>query len=278
MRLCQGAGEFASYLIKIGDGDADVFKCEDAIELPPYFRTGAAGIPDQFAEIGRQVAPDLATRYTDERYMVEGAVLATKNEDVDRINSAVMSRFPGDPVELQSADIVLREGDEGIGPSEFLNSLDISGRPPHLPRLKIGAPVMLLRNLNPDHDRRNGTKAIVRRISQRCLEIKLFAGGGALVRASLYQGSRFNLPIQTPRLLWCASSSPSGRVLRSLRIRVRGETLLRVGIYLQKRVFSHGELYAPLSRAKKRSDIRVVFPFTDGRPLARNVVFKELLS
>ena len=40
--------------------------------------------------------------------MAEGAVLATKNEDDDVINSAVMSRFPGDPVELQSADIVLR--------------------------------------------------------------------------------------------------------------------------------------------------------------------------
>ena len=176
LRLCQGAGEFASYLIKIGDGDDDIAKGGDTIELPPDFCTDAAEAPDQFAEISRQVPPDLETRYTDDRYMVEGGVLAAKNEDVDRINSAVMSRFDGDPVELRSADIVLREGDEGIWPSEFLNSLDISGLPPHLLRIKIGAHVILLRNLNPDHEMRNGTKAIVRRISQMCVDIELFTG------------------------------------------------------------------------------------------------------
>ena len=58
----------------------------------------------------------------------------------------------------------------------------------------------------------------------------------------------------------------------------QGQTFLRVGIYLPKSFFSHGKLYVALSQAKKRSDIHVVLHFTDGRPLTRNVVSKELLS
>ena len=38
---------------------------------------------------------------------------------------------------------------------------------------------MLLRNLNPDQDMCNGTNAIVRRISQRCVDIELFIGENA---------------------------------------------------------------------------------------------------
>ena len=142
---------------------------------------------DPFAEIGRRVFPDHETRYTDERYLLEGDVLAAKNEDADRVNIAVMGRPDGVAVELKSADIVSREGGKGIYPSEFLNSLDITGLPPHCLRLKIGMPVMLLRNLNPDHDMCNGTKAIVRRISQRCVEIDLFPGK--------YSGSREFIPM-----------------------------------------------------------------------------------
>ena len=110
------------------------------------------------------------------RYLVDGAARAAKNDDVDRFNSAALSRFPGESVELQLAGIVFLEGVGCIYPDEFLNGLDISGAPPYLLRLKIGTPVMILRNINPDHDMRNGTKAIVRRISQMCVDIELFTG------------------------------------------------------------------------------------------------------
>ena len=108
--------------------------------------------------------------------MIEGAVLASKNEDVDSSNCAVIRRFPGDIYELKSADSVAKDGEENTYHVEFLNSLDISGLPPHVLRLKIGIPVVILRNLNSDRGARNGSRGIVRRIHPKCVEIELFGG------------------------------------------------------------------------------------------------------
>ena len=46
--------------------------------------------------------------------------------------------------------ICILEPNEAVNyPSEFLNSIDPSGFPPHVLQLKIGVPIILLRNINP---------------------------------------------------------------------------------------------------------------------------------
>ena len=45
-------------------------------------------------------------------------------------------------------------------PVEFLNSLNLSGLPLHDIKLKVGAVVMLLRNLDPHSSLCNGTRLI----------------------------------------------------------------------------------------------------------------------
>jgi hypothetical protein len=46
-------------------------------------------------------------------------------------------------------------------PSEFLNTLEVSGMPSHELLFKIGTLVMLLRNLNPSTGLCNGMRLIV---------------------------------------------------------------------------------------------------------------------
>ena len=137
--------------------------------------------------------------------------------------------------------------------------------------------VTLLRNLNADHDMCTGAKAIARRISQRCVESELFTGGNSGSREFIHrlplQSSDTNLPFTLVRFQF-----PLRPCFAISTIKSQGQTLLRVGVYLPQSVVSHGQLYVALSRPRKRSDIHVAFSFTDGRPLARNVAFKELLS
>ena len=59
--------------------------------------------------------------------------------------------------------ICILEPNEAVNyPSEFLNSIDPSGFPPHVLQLKIGVPIILLRNINPPK-LCNGTRLAVKK-------------------------------------------------------------------------------------------------------------------
>ncbi|KAK3794980.1 hypothetical protein RRG08_007296 [Elysia crispata] len=105
---------------------------------------------------------------------IERAILAPKNDKVSSINSSLLTTIPGDEQTFRSIDSV--EEDIGVDyPVEFLNSLNPPGMPPYLLRLKIGAPVILLRNLNP-LILCNGTRLIVERMMPRVIEATVVTG------------------------------------------------------------------------------------------------------
>ena len=78
------------------------------------------------------------------------AILTPTNDDSLTINGHVLALLPGEVVSYYSADDV--ETDDELEraqyPVEFLNSITPSGMPPNSLKFKIGAIVMLLRNLD----------------------------------------------------------------------------------------------------------------------------------
>lgn len=74
-------------------------------------------------------------------------ILSPKNEHVDNLNKVVTDMLPGQEVIYRSADFASGE-DESLYPTEFLNTLVPQGFPPHELCLKIGCPIILIRNLN----------------------------------------------------------------------------------------------------------------------------------
>ncbi|XP_024868732.1 uncharacterized protein LOC112452644 [Temnothorax curvispinosus] len=70
-------------------------------------------------------------------------------------------------------------GDEVIHyPIEFLNSLNPAGLPPHKLRLKVGTPIMLLRNLKPSRFC-SGTRLQVKRLMPYIVEATILTGPAA---------------------------------------------------------------------------------------------------
>lgn len=91
------------------------------------------------------------------------ALYTPLNKDIRAINDMCLALFPGEERAYFSADSVLEDNPKDALPVEFLISLTPSGLPDHEMKLKVGAPIMLLRNLQigPDRTLKNSTRMVV---------------------------------------------------------------------------------------------------------------------
>ena len=97
----------------------------------------------------------------------ECTILSCKNDDVDNINSDILKTFPGEEKIMQSADSLIMDSPDNLQnamPVQFLNSITVSGLPLSRHALKVGSPLMLLRNLDPSSGLFNGTHLVLTRI------------------------------------------------------------------------------------------------------------------
>ncbi|XP_073151981.1 uncharacterized protein [Henckelia pumila] len=111
----------------------------------------------------------------DGNYMVDRAIITSKNVDVDKINEILIAKFPGEEREYLSWDIV-EDDNSNLFQEEFLNSLSPSGLPPHRIVLKVGCPIMLLRNVAPELGLCNGTRLICRNLYRNFVDVEIIAG------------------------------------------------------------------------------------------------------
>ena len=131
--------------------------------------SGKIAIPPTLAQVvgsrGKlleSIYPNLATNFPNVEWLKERAVLAPLNDGVDSLNDLLLTCLPGDAHKHLSVDTV-EDDDSGEYPVEFLNACKPSGVASHELHLKVGAPIMLLRNLNAPK-LCNGTCLVVRRL------------------------------------------------------------------------------------------------------------------
>ncbi|GFW58409.1 ATP-dependent DNA helicase [Trichonephila clavipes] len=136
---------FSEQLLHIGNGKIELQLNTQCIKLPDNFCT----VVQDKNELIQSIFPDIQNNYLNHEWLSQRAILAAKNVDVDEINFQIQQLLPGDLMSFKSIDTVVDENESVNFPIEFLNSLDIPGMPPHNLRLKIGSPIILLRNLNP---------------------------------------------------------------------------------------------------------------------------------
>ena len=184
-----------------------------------------------------------------------------------------MDSIPGEMVSYYSCDEVANEA--ALYPVDFLNQLNISGLPPHRLNLKIGAVVMLLRNLNPSKGLMNGSRMKVLQMMDRVIEVRLLTGANAgsvhfIPRIKLMPSDN-TLPFEMSRMQFPLKLAYAMTINKA-----QGQSLNRVGLYLDNQVFSHGQLYVALSRATSPDRVFVLIP--EGGNIAKNIVFTEALN
>jgi len=203
---------------------------------------------------------------------------------VDEINEYMINLLPGNEVEYYSADSISKCIDtcndaDILYPIEYLNSLSANNFPTHRLKLKIGVPIMLLRNLNQSIGLCNGTRLIVTNLGQNIVEAIIITGTHIGEKVHI---PRINLTTQGCRwpFVLCRRQFPI-KVCYSMTInKSQGQTLLNVGVYLRKPVFTHGQLYVAVSRVKDRQGLKILIENEDGTcgNKTTNIVYKEILN
>ena len=107
------------------------------------------------------------------------AILAFHNDTVTEFNNLSIYQLQGTLHTFDAMNsVAIDEGFPGAEhiPADFLQSLECASLPPSKLCLKIGAPIILLRNLSPKQGLCNRTRMIVTQLGRSCIGAKISGG------------------------------------------------------------------------------------------------------
>jgi hypothetical protein len=210
-------------------------------------------------------------------YFLDHAILAPRNIDVQETNEKILKKMQGHEIICQSADSLEDEG-EGVRddvPEDFLRTVESPSLPLSELKMKIGCPLMLLRNLDAGKGLCNGTRMILLHAYPRILEVIIISGDhrgekAFIPRITLKPSSR-QYPFNFKRRQFPVRLSFAMTINKS-----EGQSLKYVGIHLISPVFCHGQLYVALSRATSCENVHILLP-ESAQSKTANVVYSEVL-
>ncbi|XP_021768934.1 ATP-dependent DNA helicase PIF1-like [Chenopodium quinoa] len=265
---------FCKFVLQIENGTPP-YEVGKNIELPkplviPYYNEHSS-----LHLLVNSIYPDIANTTSESFFATKRAILIPKNEHAATINSLLVQQQPGKAYEYRSFDGCTDDSSEQY-PTEFLNSLFPSGLSPYHLTLKVGSPIILLRNIDPTPGLCNGTRLVCKEFFPNVIDAEIIVGHRCgervfIPRIPLQPSAMDKYPFRFTRKQFPINLSFAMTINKS-----QGQTLDRVGIYLPQPVFSHGQLYVALSRAKKSKHVQILIKPTtdelDGWKRTKNVV------
>ncbi len=154
---------------------------------------------------------------------------------------------------------------------EVLQSLRPHNVPPAKLKLKLGCPLIVMRNLSIKRGLCNGTRVMLTGIRRRVLQVRLPDGQYEMIPL-------IKLMVEERSLPWVLNRSqfPAKLVFMMTINKAQEQSLEVVGVDLRDAVFTHGQLYVALSREMSVAGVRILMK-ADAQGLTEHIVFLEVL-
>ncbi|XP_019168949.1 PREDICTED: uncharacterized protein LOC109164859 [Ipomoea nil] len=275
--------EFAKWIANIGDGkigDSRDGECE--IKIPQEFLLTC--VEDPIATIVDSTFPMFRSGNRDLKYLKDRAILAPTLDIVDTVNEYMNEYNNAEGRTYLSCDSICKSDSNvdmlaDLHTPEFLNGLRCSGVPNHSLTLKVGSPVMLLRNIDHSLGLCNGTRMIISKLADHVLEAQILCGASAgskvLIPRMSLTPSDPRLPFKFQRKQFPLMLSYAMTINKS-----QGQTLSNVGLFLKRPVFNHGQMYVAVSRVSSPKGLKILIcdENVKSKNTTTNVVYKEVFN
>ncbi|XP_019161036.1 PREDICTED: uncharacterized protein LOC109157639 [Ipomoea nil] len=148
------------------------------IDIPPRFMLKCG--PDPIATIVESIFPTAKYRMLEESHL-EGRAILSLTLDVDQINRYMCDMNTAEGRTYLSCDSLCKAESDGdnlsqVHTPEFLNNLRLSGLPNYSLTIKVGAHVMLLRNIDHSLGLCNDMHLIVTKLADHIVEARIVNG------------------------------------------------------------------------------------------------------
>jgi len=270
---------FRNALLDIGQGRNSVEVLDErnyVVELP----AGIECVGDVDALIER-VFP--AETLDDPTSWAMSGIVAPLNTSKDEINRKIVAKLPGEPKEYYAINT---PSPNTVDPfdytsmesmAEYMAQIDENGLPMNLLTLKVGQKVMFTRNVAKRFGLCNGTPAIVRELRDDVITVQRISNDGKLGELVDVLRCRVERKVDLRMKKYFSFSRiqfPLAPAFAMTVHKAQGQTFDRVGVFLNSPMFSPGQLYVALSRARNAQSITVFNP--DDTRMVQNVVHPEV--
>uniref|UniRef100_A0A0D3E8D8 ATP-dependent DNA helicase n=1 Tax=Brassica oleracea var. oleracea TaxID=109376 RepID=A0A0D3E8D8_BRAOL len=287
MRFKQDEKEFSEWLLKVGEGRQEsVQEDEDNGYHEQMIIVDNSLVQETKDESLKQVVDaaygDVNKIKPSEGSYTDKAILTPRNDTVDEINAYTISKTDGESRDYYSYDSfevsdTQSDQNDTLYAIEYLNSMEFPGFPSHKLTLKVGAPIMYLRNVNKKKGLCNGTRLILTHIGERML------------KADIITGSHIGDEVLIPRIVLLHDETKLPFTLRRRQFPIRlcyamtinksqGQSLKEVILYLPRHVFAHGQLYVALSRVTSKAGLKIIKSGDSHPRKVKNIVYKVIFN